>query len=114
MDDDAGCVEHRTKGRRRAVGYGGDQCSFHLSGRELTTPCLILDLTNEVADDALVQPAPGLGDGRQSQQVIGARNQAPGIDRVHSPPLLAALGPEVGGGGRESNPPGRDARPHRF
>lgn len=85
MDDDAGCVEHRAQGCRRTRSNGGQQGGFHLAGSELTAPRLLLGLPDEFADNASAQALPGLADGRQGQQIIGPRNQAAGINLVHSP-----------------------------
>ena len=85
MDDYAGCVEHRAQGGRRACSDGGQQGLFHLAGIEFTAPRLLLGLPDEFADEPCTQAFPGRADGRQRQQIVGTRNQAAGIDLVHSP-----------------------------
>ena len=50
VDDDAGCVEHRAQGCRRAGGDGGQQGRLDLAGGEVTAPRLLLGVPDEVAD----------------------------------------------------------------
>ena len=85
VDDDAGCVEHRAQGCRRARCDGGQKGRFHLAWSELTAPRLLLGLPDEFAQNAPTQALPGCADGGQCQQIIGARDQAARIDLVHSP-----------------------------
>ena len=60
----------------------------------------------------LAQPGSRFLHRRKCKQLICARNQAARVDLCHlspRPPRSMA-----GGGGRESNPPDRDTRSHRF
>ena len=112
MDDDPGCVQHRAESCRLYGQRRRQQDGLHLAGRELTAPRLLLDLPGPVARiDTLIQAASGLP-GRPAVPAGRSCAGSGGGDRPGPQPssYRGSSRPIVGGGGRESNPPGRDAR----
>ena len=83
---------------------------LHLIGRQIAAPGPVLDVAHHGSHDWSPSRFRARCTGRERKQLICARNQAARVDLGHVP--LGLLG--AGGGGRESNPPDRDTRSHRF
>ena len=107
VHDDTGGVEDWPQRRGTAFGECGHQGVGHLVGRQLAAPSLLLDIANRRPDDVLAQPwcAPPAPRGARASDRCA---ESVGAGRPGS------RASSFRGGGRESNPPDRDARSHRF
>ena len=108
VQDDAGRVDHLVEGRRRLrqSGHGG---IGDLGGIQHSLARLLLRGGDRLLDRRSTQPGHGFGQPGVAEDDVCPGNAPARIRRHHPPPLAPSRG-----GGRESNPPSRAARLHRF
>ena len=85
MDDDAGCVEHRAQGCGRTRATAASRAGSTWPGASSPRRAWSWVCRTSSRITRPLRRVPAAPDGRQRQQIVGARNQAARVDLVHSP-----------------------------